>query len=310
VRSAVRGWRLPLAAPMTTVDHVSRELRLRPRVAVLSAAAGVLLFGAIILESVGTRASVNEVTAQLLAIHDRTALQILGGIVNGLGMIALAATLAFLFTAAKARRPEMAQATVIAAVAGACLAAVAGVASSLILVSKANDFATHGAQTYPQANALLTTSAVTVPQYLSLLGALGLAVGFVLISLNAMRAGLLPKFMGYLGIAAAVASVFFAGAGGIGLLIEVAWLLGLAYLLSGRWPSGDPPAWRTGQAVPWPSNAELREQRQRGAGRDGAGRGGAAAKPARRTEDTPAEPVAATTGTRATTPKRKRKRRK
>jgi hypothetical protein len=291
---------------MTTVDHVSRELRLRPRVALLSAAAGVLLFGAIILESVGTRASVNEVTAQLLAIHDRTALQILGGIVNGLGLVALAATLAFLFNAAKARRPEMAQGTLIAAVAGACLSAIAGVASALILVSKADEFATHGAQTYPQANALLTTSAVTVPQYLALLGALGLAIGFVLISLNAMRVGLLTRFMGYLGIAAAVASVFFAGAGGIGLLIEVAWLFALAYLLGGRWPSGDPPAWRSGQAVPWPSSAELREQRQRAAGR-----GGAAASPERQKNGRPAEPVAAvTTSTRATTPKRKRKRRK
>ena len=295
---------------MTTVDHVSRELRLRPRVALLSAAAGALLFGSIILQSVGTRASVNEVTAQLLAIHDRTGLQILGGVVNALGLVALAVTLSFLFAAAKARRPEMAQGTLIAAVAGACLSGIAGVASALILVSKANEFATHGAQTYPQANALLSTSAVTIPQYLSLLGALGLAVGFVLINLNAMRVGLLTKFMGYLGIAAAVASVFFAGAGGIGLLIEVAWLFALAYLLGGRWPSGDPPAWRTGTAVPWPSSAELREQRQRASGRGGAG-----AKTARQANgkpaDTPVEPVpATTTGTRATTPKRKRKRRK
>jgi hypothetical protein len=293
---------------MTTVDHISRELRLRPRVALLSAVAGVLLFGAIILESVGTRATVNEVTAQLLAIHHRSGLQILGGVVNGLGTIALAATLAFLFAASRARRPEMAQGTVYVAVGGACLTAIAGVVSSVILVTKASDFASHGAQTYPQANALLSTTAVTVPQYLSLLGALGLAVGFVLISLNAMRVGLLTKFMGYLGIAAAVASVFFAGAGGIGLLIEVAWLLALAYLLGGRWPSGDPPAWRSGQAVPWPSSAEMREQRQ-------AARGGAAARSARQTDrapvDSTAEPVAAaTTSTRATTSKRKRKRRK
>jgi hypothetical protein len=295
---------------MTTVDHVSRELRLRPRIALLAAAAGVLLFGAIILDSVGTRATVDEVTVQLLAIHRRTGLQILGGVVNGLGLVALAATLTFLFSAAKARRPETARGTLIAAVAGACLAALAGIASALILVSKASDFASHGNQTYEQANTLLSTSAVTVPQYLSLLGALGLAVGFVLISLNAMRVGLLTRFMGYLGIAAAVASVFFAGAGGIGLLIEVAWLFALAYLLGGRWPNGDPPAWRTGEAVPWPSSAEMREQRGQ---RQGApGRGRASAKPATAPRDeASAEPVAAaTTGTRATTPKRKRKRRR
>ncbi len=274
--------------------------------ALVAAAAGVLLFGAIILESIGTRASVNEVTAQLLAIHDRTALQILGGVVNGLGLVALAATLAFLFNATKARRPETARGTLTVAVAGALLAAIAGMVSAFVLVSKANEFATHGAQTYPQANSLLSTSAVTIPQYLSLLGALGLAVGFVLICLTAMRVGLLTRFMGYLGIAAAVASVFFAGAGGIGLLIEVAWLFAIAYLLGGRWPNGDPPAWRTGEAVPWPSSAEMREQRQRATGG-----GKAAGKPARPVATAPAQPVAAaTTSTRATTPKRKRKRRK
>jgi hypothetical protein len=87
-------------------------------------------------------------------------------------------------------------------------------------------------------------------------------------------------------------------------LIQVAWLLAVAYLLSGRWPNGDPPAWRTGEAVPWPSSAEMREQRQRAAGR-----GRPAAKPERAAK--PVAAVAATTsGTRATTPKRKRKRRK
>ena len=296
-----------IGRPVTTVNRVSEELRLRPRFALVSAAAGVLLFASIIVQSMGARAKVDELTVQLLVINKRAGLQVVGAVVNALGLVAFAGALTFLFGASKARRPEMARGTIIAAVAGACLAAIAGVAASIILVGKAHDFATHGAQTYPQANALLSSSAVTLPQYLGLLGSLGLAVGLVLVSLNAMRVGLLTRFMGYLGIAAAAASVVLAGAGGIGLLIEVAWLFALAYLLAGRWPNGDPPAWRTGQAVPWPSGAELREQRQRAA----AARRRPAGKPAKQDEQPPAEPVAAaTSGTRATTPKRKRKRRK
>ena len=34
---------------------------------------------------------------------------------------------------------------------------------------------------------------------------------------------------------------------------------------AGAGPSGQPPAWRTGNAEPWPSSAEVREQRQRAA---------------------------------------------
>jgi hypothetical protein len=39
----------------------------------------------------------------------------------------------------------------------------------------------------------------------------------------------------------------------------------MALLLAGRWPSGMPPAWVTGEAQPWPSAAEQRVQRQKAA---------------------------------------------
>src|SRR5882757_11483075 len=79
--------------------------------------------------------------------------------------------------------------------------------------------------------------------------------------MNAMRVGLLTKFMGYLGMIAAGASLLLIGSAPA-LLIEVFWLLAVGYLLAGRWPNGDPVAWKTGQAEPWPTAAEVREQRQ------------------------------------------------
>jgi hypothetical protein len=48
-------------------------------------------------------------------------------------------------------------------------------------------------------------------------------------------------------------------------VVQCFWLFMLALLFSGRWPNGVPPAWRTGRAEPWPTSAELREQRARAA---------------------------------------------
>jgi hypothetical protein len=295
---------------MTTVDRVSYELRARPRAAVLSALAGVLLFAGAAVQSAGPQPKVSEVTVQLLVTNKRASLEIIGALVNGLGLLGLAATLAFLFSSVKARKPEISQAMWITAVVGGVLAALGGIAYGVVITSKAHTFATTGAQTYPEANVLLSSGAVAALQYAGLLGSLLLAVAFVLISLNAMRVGLLTRFLGYLGMAAAAASLLLIGSAPA-LLFEVFWLLAVAYLLSGRWAGGDPPAWRSGQAVPWPSSAEMRQQRAEAAGR-GKPAGRPAGKPARDQRPQPTgEPVAAATnGTRSPTPKRKRKRRK
>jgi hypothetical protein len=282
---------------MTTLDPVSYELRLRPRVAVLAGLGGVLLFAGTAVQAAGPQANVNELTVQLLVTNRRAGLELIYTVVNGLGLLALAGTLAFLFTAIRARKPESSQATRITAVVGGVLAAIGGIAYGFLITAKAHDFATHGAQTYSQANSLLSSGAVAALQYAGLIGSLLLAIAFVLVALNAMRVGLLPRFMGYLGIAAAAASLLLIGSAPA-LLIEVFWLLAVGYLLAGRWPNGDPPAWTTGQAVPWPSSAELREQRQRAAGRG---------KPASKPEP---QPRATPAATRSTNAKRKRKRRK
>lgn len=286
---------------MTTVNTVSYESRLRPRVAMIAAVGGVLLFASMILQTAGPQAKVDEITVQLLVTNRRAGLEVLSAVVSALGLLALGATLAFLFTAVRARKPQISQAIRIAVLVGVVLAAAGGIGYGIVIATKAHQFATQGLQTYPEANNLLHGGAVAALQYGGLIGSLLLAVGFVLIALNAMRVGLLTKFLGYVGLASAAASLLLIGSAPA-LLIEVFWLLATAYLLSGRWPNGDPPAWKTGEAVPWPSSAELREQRlaARGQGR----------QPPKRQQPR-REPVPATTGaSRPTGTKRKRKRRK
>ena len=90
--------------------------------------------------------------------------------------------------------------------------------------------------------------------------ALVLAVGIVLVSLNAMRAGLLTRFMGALGIVAGVFQVRAVRL--VAAMVQTFWLGGLALLLAGRRPGGDPPAWRTGRAEPWPTAQQAAEQRK------------------------------------------------
>lgn len=287
---------------MSTGDRVRYEAGVRQRQAVVAALGGLLLFVAAALQAAGPQPGVNELTVQLLVTSRRTGLEVIGAVINGLGLLGLAATLAFLFAASRARKPELSQGAWITAIVGGVLASVGGIAYGVVIAVKAHEFTTQGAQTYPQANALLSGPALAALQYAGLVGSLLLAIAFVLVALNAMRVGLLPRFMGYLGMAAAAASLLLIGSAPA-LLLEVFWMLAVAYLLSGRWPSGDPPAWRTGQAEPWPSAAEARDQRQRGGGRG--------AKPTRK----PPEPARETVGvaapsTRSTNPKRKRKRRK
>jgi membrane-bound ClpP family serine protease len=140
-------------------------------------------------------------------------------------------------------------------------------------------------------------------------------VAFVLVSMQAMRVGLLTRFMGYLGIIAGVLVLFGAGILPIPI-VQAYWLVALGVLLIGRWPTGMPPAWTTGQVVKWPSAQEQREARTRARGSGGSSgreRGRAVTKQAPKQA---AQPVASADneggakGSRSQTPKRKRKRRR
>jgi len=69
-----------------------------------------------------------------------------------------------------------------------------------------------------------------------------------------MRVGLLTRFMGYLGIFTGVLVLFPIGSPVP--VVQGFWLLALAYLFSGRWPNGVPPAWRSGSEMSRASRAD------------------------------------------------------
>jgi hypothetical protein len=285
---------------MTPEERVAYERRVRTRQTVLAALAGVLVMVAVLIQIGGPQPKVTEDTLKLVIEHQRFTRDLIASIISALGLLALAWTLWYLWGCSRFRDPTIKPSFIgPLAVGGAVLSAVSVVGFVIAYGVQANDFVSHGSQTYPEANALLSKTAIVVPQILIDLSALLIAVGLVMVSLSAMRVGLLTRFLGYVGIVAGVFTI-------IPLvpipIVEAYWLLALAYLFSGRWPNGVPPAWASGQLERWPTAQRQRPARQPLLGR---GRGRAAPQPAPEPVGPPA-PVS----TRSTTPKRKRKRRK
>lgn len=284
---------------VSTTERLSYERRVRPRQAIVAGAAGVLLVVSAVLQLAGPHTNVSEITLGLITEHKRFALDLIGAIIQGVAWLAVAWTLVFLVGATRARDEQAPPYIRYIVMIGAPLTAIGIVGYITSYGVQANHFT--GAQTYPQANHLLSAPLLAIFQVMDYAGELAMAVSFVLVSLQAMRVGLLTRFMGYLGIIAGILVLFVITPVPI---VQAYWLVGLGVLFAGRWPSGMPPAWQTGRVERWPSSQELREQRMRE--RNGAGKGAPREKPSR-------EPVAAAAApkqTRATTPKRKRKRRR
>ncbi|MGI8864450.1 MAG: hypothetical protein ACR2JH_08650 [Solirubrobacteraceae bacterium] len=286
---------------MTVDEQLLYESRVRMRQAVIAALAGILLVGAAALQLSGPHTKVDELTLDLITAHKRFPIDVFGAAINGVGLCALAATLVFLVEITRARNSEVRPFMRWLAIVGGVLAALSGIVYAIVIAGKADTFVSHGSQTYEQANHLTSSGGLLVLPFIGQAAALLLAVGFVLIALQAMRVGLLTRFMGYLGIFTGVLVLFPIGSPVP--VVQGFWLLALAYLFSGRWPNGVPPAWRSGQAEKWPSSAELREQRTRAAG--GGGRSKPSPKPSHEVVGAPAAGR-----TRASTGKRKRKRRR
>ncbi len=286
---------------MSATSQLSYESRMRPRYAALAATAAVLLLAAAVIQQLGPHTKVTELTVELLTANKRFSLDLVSAFVNAIGSVALALTLAFLFRMASIRNPRRQPYVKVFVYAGGALVAVTSIAYAVVIGIKAHQFATTGAQTYVEANRLTTSSILLILQLIGEVAALLLTAAYALVALNAMRVGLLTRFMGYLGV--------FAGA--LVLLqvtqvpvVQAYWLIALAVLMAGRWPSGTPKAWESGRAEPWPSNREIREQRMRGGGAPPP-RGGR-----RRPAPAPAPVAAPRPSSTRTSAKRKRKRRK
>jgi hypothetical protein len=217
--------------------------------AALAAVALVIVAIVVATQAVGTGSG----DAGLLRDVDqhRTA-QIVSSILQAIGVGLLAAPLYYLFRAARARSETMRGQLVGVVVAAPLFLAALAILSGVSTLHAATDFVGQGVMgTGDHANKIASEAIDNAPLRplaagFGLGGQLGFVVAMFYTSLHAMRTGLLPRFWGSLGMAlGAVSFIFFQFA--------LLWFVYLAFLLLGRVPGGKPPAWASGEAIPWPS---------------------------------------------------------
>ena len=214
-----------------------------------------------VLDTLGRAAAGKEqlpgrFAAQTQYLGDHAVLPILGGVLFFLGSLLMFGLMGYLFRAVRARRPAFGQIALLLLAFGVVAFSVGRLVVDLGQTIGAMGF---DGGTNADARDALNSPIVNVGLILYTAGTLALGFAFVLICINAMRVGLLTRFMGILGVIVGATFVLPLDQQGI---IRVFWLGALSALVLGRWPSGVPAAWTEGKAVPWPTQQELRERRE------------------------------------------------
>jgi hypothetical protein len=295
-------------------EHLAWEAEQRPRASAIAIAAGVLTLAANILfiavtrngpgledgfvsvpESLGARLEGRELGEEPLFLRqaqyygDNAPALTASTLLFVLATIATGLTLAYLYRATAARLAGTGRLPIIMVVIGTV---------AFVVGRTVRDLATWLGSAGLSADAsvedvrdILGSGFVAVGRLFELIGTFGLTVGFALVALNAMRAGLLTRFLGILGVIVGAITLFPLDQPQI---VRSFWLIAVGWVvIAGRGRAGLLPAWLTGRAEPWPSQQELRERRD-------AARGGAPA----------AEPAPAPAGAESVAAQQQRRKRK
>jgi hypothetical protein len=262
---------------------VTRQLELeaaqRPRAIVAGVGAGVLMLAGALYGSVGLKPPqvgvvqglapalkgiadphIDPRTAGIAFTAHHAARIIVSSAISAIGIAAISLVLIYLYDAVKARRPALPNIVRSFAVGGPIVIALAGVATAIIFSVNAHHYINGVSRTRQAADQVGGSTAAVVAQSIGLAGALAVGFAFIMLGLNAMRVGLLTRFMGILGIISGV--LFVIPILGSGLpVVQAFWLIAFGFVLSGRNPTGLPPAWEAGTAVPWPTQQQLRAAR-------------------------------------------------
>jgi hypothetical protein len=193
--------------------------------------------------------------------HHATAL-IAGSTLKSLALLVIVLILLLLVEATRFRRPESLAAARWLVLIGGVALAVVNVAHQAITAAKAHSLAIgHDFSSHAVDQALTKGTVNVAGQYIDLLAALALMIGMIAVCVNGIRVGLITRWLGVIGIFTAV--LLLIPIGGATLeIVPAFWMIAMAVLYMGRWPGGDLPAWTTGEARPWPSQAQVRAERQ------------------------------------------------
>jgi hypothetical protein len=218
-----------------------------------------LYIGSIVLDPQGGSVPLTGLdTERFVAIDAHTGGLLLSALARSLAFALMAIPLLYLFRAAQARNPRVSSPMIGFVFIGPALLAAQGLISWAAQTSVASDFVAQlgpGGDIYSQLDDLIEGSTVfDVAANLLFPAILGLIVAMVYVPLQAMRVGLLTRFLATLGMALGASTLFIVPS--LSLLALTIWFGWLGFLILGRTPKGRPPAWEAGEAVPWPKPGE------------------------------------------------------
>jgi hypothetical protein len=249
-----------------TQQQLDWEARVGRPVAVAAFASALLLFVWLFYANSIVDEPPEDTVEGLKLITEHESEVLLATVLQSLATALLAVPLWFLFKAAKFRRPETPRfAKWLALIAPVLLAAMTIVRQFIqidvahTVTDQLSQQPLHHDAAVDYAREELARGAAPVFEAVVLASTLGLAFAFVLVSLNAMRSGLLSRFMGILGII--VGGLFVLPLLGQVPFVQLFWVGAIGMLALGKWPQGGRgPAWETGEADPWPTARERAEE--------------------------------------------------
>jgi hypothetical protein len=235
-------------SPQQIADE-QRRGRIAAAAALVSAA---LLVGAAIWSQSLSGDAPERNGPALLRFFDRHTGELIGSsTLRGLALLLLLPVTLHLYRATKARRPEEPQVVLVMGLYGPLAAGIGTIAVGIALAAQASSFTDKQFQTIEAADDAFRT--VQLIGLLSFSGSLALAFWFVKGCLDAMRVGLLSRFVGVVGILIGPGLVIFSG---LFQFILPVWLVAIAALFAGLAVRSRPPAWDAGEAVAMPSARE------------------------------------------------------
>jgi Domain of unknown function (DUF4386) len=233
----------------------------RPAAAAAFASAVFLVAGTIVRQAVALESRPDNDAEFLLAVSKESSSFLISGICQSLNFVALGIVLWFLFRVVRYRRPALQSWVLPLVIVGPLLLAVAGIVSDVDRIDIADTFTdsgvTEGRRGEERAEDLLDDRAV-IGTALGAGGTIALAFSMIMIGLHGMRAGVLSRFLGIIGII--VGALYVLPIFGGPLVVQIFWLGALGAVFLGYWPGGRGPAWESGEADPWPTRAEIMRQ--------------------------------------------------
>jgi hypothetical protein len=292
----------PIPDAMDSAATVELERRWLPLAGVLSIVAGVLPVIGLILQTIASRGIDDRVDrivsvgqsltrygagdapngiagrqADIVSHYgDQWILVALAALCTGIGLILAIPVLYGLIRGAWRRRPSFPRWFLWTPAVGGLLFGIATIVALIYQAVQYHDFTqlAAAAQNNGAANDALNAAQddLSFLQFAGGIGSLFTAVGFGAASLSAMNVGLLTRVIGSIGVLLAFL-VVIPLLGQQGSVLRGFWFVAVGLTLLGRWPGGRPPAWDSGEPMPWPSRAQVLEDAERARG-GGKARGG------------------------------------